>query len=99
MRLIGEILIFPVIIAAIIAMLLVPAEIYIGYLHNKKEYKAARQEIENDIRVWKSIAKSCDDIKEAYEKGYAIARLVIYHHRLDMLDEYYEKTGLSSQLD
>ena len=71
-------------------MLLVPAELYIGYLHNKKQYKAARQEIEYDIRVWESIAKSCDDIEEAYEKGYAIARLVIYHYRLDMLDEYYD---------
>ena len=71
---------------SILAMLLVPVELAEEYFRRKRKYKKERKEIELNIRVWESIAKSCDSITEAYDKGYAIARLVIYHHELEELE-------------
>ena len=71
---------------SIIAMLLVPVELAEEYFRRRRKYKKERKEIELNIRVWESIAKSCDSITEAYDKGYAIARLVIYHHELEELE-------------
>ncbi len=70
----------------VIAMLLVPVELGWDYIEKRKQYKAKRKDIKLKIRVWKSIALSCDPIEDAYDKGYAIARLVIYHHELEELE-------------
>lgn len=80
-----RIMMYTLIALAILAMLLVPIELSWDYIEKRKQYKAERKEIELNIRVWESIAKSCDSITEAYDKGYAIARLVIYHHELEEL--------------
>ena len=72
---------------SILAMLLVPVELAEDYFRRRRKYKKERKEIELNIRVWESIAKSCDSITEAYDKGYAIARLVIYHHELEELEK------------
>ena len=77
---------YAIIIVAILAMLLVPVELAEEYFRRRRKYKKERKEIELNIRVWESIAKSCDSITEAYDKGYAIARLVIYHHELEELE-------------
>ncbi|WP_019678180.1 hypothetical protein [Ruminococcus flavefaciens] len=81
MRLIAYILIA----IAFIAIIGVPIEALVEHIRKGSAYRAARKEIEANIRVWESIAKSCDPITDAYDKGYAIARLVIYHHELDEL--------------
>mgnify|MGYP007038193005 CR=1 FL=1 len=80
------ILTYTLIGCAIIAMLLIPIELAQDYIHRYRNYKHKRKEIELNIQIWTSIAKSCDPIADAYDKGYAIARLVIYHHELDELD-------------
>lgn len=77
---------YVIIAAAILAMLLVPVELSMEYIKKHKQYKAEHKDIELNIRVWESIAKSCDSVTEAYDKGYAIARLVIYHHELEELE-------------
>lgn len=81
-----NILTYMVIGACIITMLLVPVEMAQEFIQRRREYRAAKNNIEYDIRVWTSIAKSYDPVGEAYDKGYAIARLVIYHHQLDELE-------------
>ena len=70
---------------AFIAIIGVPIEALVEHIRKGSAYRAARKEIKTSIRVWESIAKSCDPITDAYDKGYAIARLVIYHHELDEL--------------
>lgn len=87
---IGEIIrvfMYVIITIAFIAMLLVPVELSSEYIRKHREYKNQKKQIELDIRVWTSIAKSCDPVEDAYDKGYAIARLVIYHHDLDELEK------------
>ena len=81
-----RIMVYILIAISILAMLLVPVELSSEYIRKRKQYKKERNEIELNIRVWGSIAKSCDSITEAYDKGYAIARLVIYHHELEELE-------------
>lgn len=80
------ILTYTLIGAAFLAMLLVPVELSAEFIRKRSEYKAEHKEIEHNIRVWTSIAKSCDPVEDAYDKGYAIARLVIYHHELEELE-------------
>lgn len=80
------ILTYTLIVCAIAAMLLVPVEFAQEYIQRYREYKQKRKDIELNIRVWTSIAKSCDPVEDAYDKGYAIARLVIYHHELEELE-------------
>ena len=87
---IGEIIrvfMYVIIAIAFIAMLLVPVELSSEYIRKHREYKNQKKQIEFNIRVWKSIALSCDPIEDAYDKGYAIARLVVYYHELDMLEK------------
>ena len=86
MEILAYILTYTLIASAIIAMLLVPVEFAQEHIRSYREYKSQKKQIEFDIRVWTSIAKSCDPIEDAYDKGYAIARLVIYHHELDELE-------------
>lgn len=86
MEILTYILTYTLIAAAFIGMLLVPLELSSEYIRRYRKYKKQKKQIEFDIRVWTSIAKSCDPIKDAYDKGYAIARLVIYHHELDELE-------------
>ena len=81
------IMMYTIIGIAIIAMLLVPVELSLEYIKSYRAYKAEHKDIELNIRVWTSIAKSCDPVEDAYDKGYAIARIVIYHHELDMLEK------------
>ena len=81
-----RIMVYILIAISILAMLLVPVELSSEYIRKRKQYKKERNEIELNIRVWGSLAKSCDSITEAYDKGYAIARLVIYHHELEELE-------------
>lgn len=76
---------------AILAMLLVPIELSWDYIEKRKQYKAEHKDIELNIRVWESIALSCDPVEDAYDKGYAIARLVIYHHELEELENNRKK--------
>lgn len=86
---IGEIIrifLYAIITVAILAMLLVPVELSTEFIRKRKKYKAEHKEIELNIRVWTSIAMSCDPVEDAYDKGYAIARLVIYHHELEELE-------------
>ena len=81
-----RIMVYILIAISILAILLVPVELSSEYIQKRKQYKKEQNEIEFNIRVWESIAKSCDSITEAYDKGYAIARLVIYHHELEELE-------------
>ena len=76
---------------AIALMLAAPAGAIIEELRQRREYKAARKALEFDARVWTSIAKSCDTIKDAEDRGYAIARLVLVHHDIEVLDRDFEK--------
>ena len=85
-----RIIMYVLIVVAFIGIIGVPCEYLLEYLRIVKQYKVIRQDIDYKIRVWGSIAKSYDSVREAYEKGYAIARLVIYHHELEMLEEAYE---------
>ena len=85
-----RIIMYVLIVVAFIGIIGVPCEYLLEHLRIVKQYKAIRQDIDYKIRVWDSIAKSYDSVREAYEKGYAIARLVIYHHELEMLEEAYE---------
>ena len=80
------ILMYTLIGASILAMLLVPVELSFEYIQRHRQYKEAKAEIERNIRIWTSIAMSCDPVEDAYDKGYAIARLVIYHHNLEELE-------------
>lgn len=82
---------YALVAVAILAMLLVPVELASEYIRKHRQYKAKHKDIEFNIRVWESIAKSCDSITEAYDKGYAIARLVIYHHELEELENNRKK--------
>ena len=77
---------YALVAVAILAMLLVPVELASEYIQKSRKYKAEHKDIELNIRVWKSIAMSCDPVEDAYDKGYAIARLVIYHHELEELE-------------
>lgn len=76
---------YALVAAAILAMLLMPVELASEYIKHR-QYKAEHKDIELNIRVWESIAMSCDPVEDAYDKGYAIARLVIYHHELEELE-------------
>lgn len=81
-----EIITYTLIACAIAAMLMVPVEFAQEYIQRYREYKWKRIDIELNIRIWASIAKSCDPVEDAYDKGYAIARLVIYYHELEELE-------------
>lgn len=86
---IGEIIrvfVYALTTIAILAILLVPVELSSEYIRKHKQYKQEHKDIELNIRVWTSIALSCDPVEDAYDKGYAIARLVIYHHELEELE-------------
>ena len=74
-----------IIALAIVAMLLLPAELAAAHIGERREYKRAHKDIERSIKLWTSIAKSYDSITEAVDKGIAIAQLVILHHQLDEL--------------
>ena len=76
---------------AIALMLAAPVGDFIQELRQRREYKAARKELEFDAQVWTSIAKSCDTIKDAEDRGYAIARLVLIRHEIEVLDRNFEK--------
>lgn len=75
---------------AIALMLAAPAGAIIEELRQRREYKAARKALEFDARVWTSIAKSCDTIKDAEDRGYAVARLIITHHELEELEKSHQ---------
>ena len=83
----AEILVYILIACVFLAILLTPVEMAQEFIRRRREFNAAKKGIEYNIRTWTSIAKSCDPIEEASDKGYAIARLVIYHHELDELIE------------
>lgn len=83
----AEILVYIIIACVFLAILLTPVEMAQEFIRRRREFKKAKNGIEYNIRTWTSIAKSCDPIEEASDKGYAIARLVIYHHELDELIE------------
>lgn len=80
------VLVYMLIAASILAMVCVPVELAQEFISSHKAYKSAKALLEHHIRVWTSIAKECDPVAEAYDKGYAIARLVIYHHQLEELE-------------
>ena len=86
-----NIMMYTIIGIAILAMLLVPVELSLEHIRSYRAYKAEHKDIELNIRVWTSIAKSCDPIEDAYDKGYAIARLVIYYHELELLENSRKK--------
>lgn len=77
---------YALVAVAILAMFLVPVELASEYIQKSRQYNADHKDIELNIRVWESIALSCDPVEDAYDKGYAIARLVIYHHELEELE-------------
>lgn len=81
------ILVYILIACIFLAILLTPVEMAQEFIRRRREYSKAKKDIEYDIRTWTSIAKSCDPVEDAYDKGYAIARLVIYHHELEELEE------------
>lgn len=86
----------PFLIAAMAMIISVPLTIvdYLEEFYYKtveciqlhKIRKAERKRLAHEIEVWTIIAKDCDSDSQAEEKGYAIARLVNYHHQLDMID-------------
>lgn len=76
---------------AMALMIAAPAEGILEEVREYRNYKAARKELEFDERVWTSIAKSCDTIKDAEDRGYAIARLVLIRHKIEVLDRNFEK--------
>lgn len=89
------ILSLPFLLLAMATVIAIPLTIidYLGELFQKvtecirlhKIRKAERERLAYEIRVWTIVAKECDSNTQAEDKGYAIARLVNYHHRLDML--------------
>lgn len=81
-----RIMVYILIAISILAMLLLPVELSSEYIRKRRQYKQEHKGIELNIRVWTSIALSCDPVEDAYDKGYAIARLVIYHHELEELE-------------
>lgn len=85
--LIGDIIAYPAVLLAFIGMILVGIEPIIEYAIARRKQKAQRNEIEYDMRVWTNIAKSCDPVEDAEDKGYAIARLVLLNHQLEQLEE------------
>ena len=87
MILIGDIIAYPAVLLAFIGMILVGIEPIIEYAIERRKQKAQRNEIEYDMRVWTNIAKSCDPVEDAEDKGYAIARLVLLNHELEQLEE------------
>lgn len=87
MKLIGDIIAFPAVLLAFIGMILVGIEPIIEYIVELRKQKAERNAIEFDIRVWTNVAKSCDPVEDAEDKGYAIARLVLLNHQLEQLEE------------
>ena len=82
-----RIMVYILIAISILAMLLLPVELSSEYIRKRRQYKQEHKDIELNIRVWTSIALSCDPVEDAYDKGYAIARLVIYHHELEELED------------
>jgi len=86
-RQITDIIAYSAVISAFLLMLSVGIESIVRYIEDGREYRAELSEIKYEIRVWSSIAKSCDPIQEAFEKGYAIAQLVVLHHELEELEE------------
>ena len=74
-----------IIASAITAMLLLPIELATAHIGEWRKHKRAHKDIEYNIKVWTSIAKSCDSFIEAVDKGMAIAQLVILYHQLDEL--------------
>lgn len=85
--LIGDIIAYPAVLLAFIGMILVGIEPIIEYVIERRKQRAQRNEIEYDMRVWTNIAKSCDPVEDAEDKGYAIARLVLLNHELEQLEE------------
>lgn len=85
--LIGDIIAYPAVLLAFIGMILVGIEPIIEYVIERRKQRAQRNEIEYDMRVWTNIAKSCDPVDDAEDKGYAIARLVLLNHELEQLEE------------
>lgn len=85
--LIGDIIAYPAVVLAFIGMILVGIEPIIEYVVELRKQRAQRKAIEFDIRVWTSVAKSCDPVEDAEDKGYAIARLVLLNHELEQLEE------------
>ena len=49
----------------IIAMLLVPVEMAQEFIRSHREYRAAKKDISLNIRVWTSIAKSCETLRSS----------------------------------
>ena len=49
----------------IIAMLLVPVEMAQEFIRERREYRAAKKDISLNIRVWTSIAKSCETLRSS----------------------------------
>ena len=78
--------IYIIIAFAIVAILLLPAELAAAHIGEWCEYKRAHKDIEYNTKLWTSIAKSYDSITEAVDKGMAIAQLVILHHQLSELE-------------
>lgn len=72
---------------AVALMFAAPATDALEELREYMDYKAARNALLFDERVWASIAKSCDIVKDAEDRGYAIARLVVIHHQLEELEK------------
>ena len=87
MILIGDIIAYPAVLLAFIGMILVGIEPIIEYVIERRKQRAQRNELEYDMRVWTNIAKSCDPVDDAEDKGYAIARLVLLNHELEQLEE------------
>lgn len=79
--------VYIIIAVAIVAMLLVPAEAAAGYIRSYIAYREKYKEIEYHISAWTTIAKRYDSITEATSKGYAIAKVVLYRHLLEELQE------------
>lgn len=89
------ILSLPFLLLAAATVIAIPLTIidYLGELFQKvaecirlhRIRRAERKRLLREIRVWTMIARECDSNTQAEDKGYAIARLVNYHHQIDML--------------
>lgn len=55
-------------------------------LDELEERRKRKKKLRHDIKAWTIIAMNYDSVTEAYDKGYAIARLTVLYHELDVME-------------
>lgn len=69
----------------VIPNMIVGYDHFCDWLDQRRERKQLRTSLETDYQIWYTIAANEDD---PLEKGYAIARLIIINHELEVVNEH-----------